>query len=445
MVNYTTSLNIVVSSFAPSSNVNAYPQSNANKVALKLANALKFKTISQDDPDIKTDYKPFTDFIQYLQQAFPVLHSHLNREIINKYSMLYRWDGSNPALKPFFINCHYDVVPVDMSGWSVDPFGGVIKDGYVWGRGSIDNKLIVISAMEAIETLLKRSYVPERTLYLAIGHDEEIGGYNGHKMISAHVQSLGITAEMILDEGIPLLQAGFLPGLNTTTALLGVNEKGYVYFNITATAPGGHSSMPPSQQSPIGILTKAVTAFESNPLPPPDSTLYPNQFLDQFTQQQIEMIPFLDYMRRTTTVTMFRSGIKPNVLPTTATAWISHRVVPGDDVDAIIERNNRLINDTRIKVIIDAKLPPSPYSSPAAKPFKAVKQCIKKIFGQDVNVKSGLMFANTDTRYYWPVSPNIYRIMPCVVNSQGLAMPHGYNEKLAITDLVKAVSFYQHI
>ncbi|GAM17884.1 hypothetical protein SAMD00019534_010590 [Acytostelium subglobosum LB1] len=418
-----------------------------NIIAQNLANAIKFPTISQSlDSEIPTNYTPYTQFITYLETTYPLVHTKLNRTVVNQYSLLFEWKGRNRRLKPIFINGHYDVVPVEPSQWSVDPFGGVILNGTIWGRGAIDNKLIVIAALEAVESLLLKSFIPERTVFLAFGHDEEIGGNDGHKKISELVQSRNITAEMIIDEGLPIMAPGFLPGLITqTTAMVGVFEKGYIFYNITAKGQGGHSSMPPSTQSPIGILSKAITTLESNQLPAPNSTMR-NEFLEQFPSSTISAVPFLDYMRRTTTtVTLIRGGIKSNVLATSATAWISHRVVPGDDIDAIIARNNRLINDSRISVVIEATLPPSPYSNISTDTYKTLRRTLMYTFGGDLLVKSGLMFANTDTRHYWPVSSNIYRIMPIIGSGADLGSIHGFNEKLNIDNLVNAVAFYREL
>ena len=96
--------------------------------------------------------------------------------------MLFEWKGSDPSLAPGLFMSHTDVVPVSEAaaeGWTQPPYGGVIKDGYVWGRGALDVKIGVILWLEAVEALLEEGVVPTRTIYLSFGHDEEIGGRVG--------------------------------------------------------------------------------------------------------------------------------------------------------------------------------------------------------------------------------------------------------------------------
>eukprot|EP01133_Synstelium_polycarpum_P015504 gene15504-18415_t len=421
-------------------------QHTTDEILSNLAGALKFKTISYDpaDTDNAVNYTEYTSFMAYLPTKYPRVHSALNRTLINTYSMLYKWQGSDSSLLPLLINSHYDVVPAT-DGWTYPPYNGTIVNGTVWGRGAIDNKLIIISSLEAIDQLLVAGYVPKRTVYLAFGHDEEIGGTNGHLKISQYLQSRGVTAEAIVDEGMPILLGGFLgPIMPKSTAIIGINEKGYIYFTMTATAAGGHSAMPPPE-SAIGILAKAIEKLENNQLPIP-AVQVTNGFLESFTPATVAAVPFLDFMRRTTTaITMVRGGIKPNVLATSATVFINHRVVPGDDIQTIINRNQALVNDPRITFDITATLPASPTSDTESCSYLRVKKALKTSFGSDINVLPGLMIANTDTRHYWNVSSNIYRIVPTVSDGLDFNSIHGVNEKMSSVNLVKAVQFYKDL
>ncbi|EFA86525.1 hypothetical protein PPL_00321 [Heterostelium album PN500] len=426
--------------------IKGYPQSKENVISLKLANAIKIQTISYGSYDVnsKKDNQQFDEFIKYLRVTFPLIHNKLKVNIINNHSLLYQWEGKNKDLLPILINSHYDVVPVDKSSWTVDPFGGVIKDGYIWGRGAIDDKSSVIASMEAVEYLLSQSLTLKRSIYLAIGHDEELQGAQGHKKIAEYLMNNKIKAEMIIDEGNPLREAGYM-GVKNKTSVIGVYEKGSLFYTISANGTTGHSSMPPSLKSPIGILAKAIIKLESNPVPYFEDKQYQNPYLDLFSPEQISTNPSLYYIKRTTTtVTMFNSGIKPNVLPVSATAWVSHRVAPGIDIPSLVERNIKLINDTRITLKVLSTRPLSPYSSPNSTSYNAVKQTILRVFGDNTEVYSGGMLANTDTIHYWHISPNIFRITPIIVNDNDYGI-HKSDEKLSTTNLLNFVNFYENL
>ena len=155
---------------------------------LKLSKALTIPTVSYINTE-SIDYSNFSDFIKYLKKAFPLVHKNLKLELINNYSLLYRWEGSTASSdkKPALLLAHYDVVPADnpiaehgaSPSWSYPPFSGVVEEGYIWGRGALDNKTSLIGILEAAEQLISAGFSPKRTIYIASGYDEEIGGKNG--------------------------------------------------------------------------------------------------------------------------------------------------------------------------------------------------------------------------------------------------------------------------
>ena len=152
----------------------------------RLAKALQFKTITQRDP-AKLDTAAYGAFREYLAEAFPSVHEAMDQTVINEHSMLYGWEGSDPAAAPIVLAAHYDVVPVDAPDqWDHEPFSGTIHDDYIYGRGALDDKASVVALFESMETLIANGYEPRRTVYLAIGHDEEVGGEYGAKAIAEH-------------------------------------------------------------------------------------------------------------------------------------------------------------------------------------------------------------------------------------------------------------------
>lgn len=118
----------------------------------------------------------FISFLSLIILAYPTLHNSklVKLEHVANYSLLYTVQGSDPSLKPYMLCSHLDVVPVDESKWSVDPFKGIIKDGKIYGRGTMDVKDALIGILESLEHLLKNeNFKPRRTIILAFGHDEE--------------------------------------------------------------------------------------------------------------------------------------------------------------------------------------------------------------------------------------------------------------------------------
>ena len=225
------------------------------------------ETISWGEAE-RLDREAFLGLHALLERSFPRVHASLRREVVNEYSLLYTWPGTDPSQKPILLTDHFDVVPVveeTLGEWEHPPFDGAIADGFVWGRGSLDDKSGVLSILEAVEGLLAEGFAPRRTIYLAFGHDEEVGGDEGAGATAALLRERGIELEFTLDEGGAVVSDA-VPGIERPVALIGIAEKGYVNLRVTARAPGGHSSMPP-RSTAIGRLARAIQRIEEHPLP----------------------------------------------------------------------------------------------------------------------------------------------------------------------------------
>src|SRR5437773_2152768 len=225
-------------------------------LAQRLAGALRFKTISYQDSS-QFDAREFDGFQRYLRTTFPKLHAALKLEKVNGYGLLYEWPGSDPSVPPIVLLAHQDVVPVEPgteTRWTEPPFEGRIAGGYVWGRGALDDKGSLVGLCEAVEHLLGAGAgaKPRRTVYLAFGYDEEVGGRRGAARIAELLASRNVHPEFVLDEGGALTN-GLIAGVSAPVAVVGIAEKGYVTVGLTAQAEGGHSSMPPDETA-VGIL-----------------------------------------------------------------------------------------------------------------------------------------------------------------------------------------------
>ena len=229
-------------------------------VADRLAGSLRFKTISShSDANLNAD--EFTKFHAYLEQRFPKVHSTLKRELVGGLSLLYTWQGKDAAAKPIALMAHQDVVPVapgTESKWQAEPFGGEVKDGYVWGRGAWDDKANLISQLEAVEMLIASGFQPRQTVYLVFGADEEVGGLRGAVEIVKLLQQRNVKLDFVIDEGL-LITDGIMPGLSKPAALIGIAEKGYMSVVMKVQATPGHSSMPPPKgTSAIAMMSAAL-------------------------------------------------------------------------------------------------------------------------------------------------------------------------------------------
>ena len=171
--------------------------------AERLGSAVRFKTISYQDHD-QIDYREFAAFHQFMRDSFPRVFAALEVETINGYSLLLRWPGSDGALSPVLFTAHMDVVPVEPGteqDWQHPAFDGVVADGRIYGRGTLDDKVGVMGLLEAAEQLLAAGFSPTRTVCFAFGHDEEISGRQGATAIAARMRELGLHFSWMVDEG----------------------------------------------------------------------------------------------------------------------------------------------------------------------------------------------------------------------------------------------------
>ena len=358
--------------------------------AARLAAAIRKQTIaSATDPGQSKDQ--FLALHEQLAADYPLVHSTLRRETINETALLYRWQGIDDSAPAIVLMAHMDVVPVapgTEKDWQVPAFAGEVRDGFVWGRGSWDDKGNLIAQLEAVEALLARGFKPVRTLYLVYGADEEVGGQRGAKAIAALLQARGVHAEFVLDEGM-LITDGVIDGLDAPVALIGVAEKGYLSTTLAVTAEPGHASMPPRDHSDaVTKLGEILLRLRDNEMPASIGgvaremleTLGPEMhgvrrvaltnlwLFEPLVEAQLIRSPAMNAMLRTTTAfTMLSAGNKDNVLPGRAEATLNFRLLPGDHGDAVVAHVQRhaaaVVPAERFAV---AKLPNGSEASPVS-------------------------------------------------------------------------------
>jgi carboxypeptidase PM20D1 len=441
---------------------------DAAAVAGRVGEAIRIRTLSAP-PGEPFDCAPFLELHGWLQRTYPKAHEVLKREVFGSCSLLYRWPGQDPSLAPVMLMAHLDVVPVTPGtegDWTHAPFSGAVADGWIWGRGAIDVKSGVVGIMEAVEALASRGERPRRTVMIAFGEDEEVGGKRGNVRIANMLRDSRTRLHWVLDEGL-VVTDGIMPGATQPIALIGIAEKGYATVELTVEASGGHSSMPP-RETAVGILSGAVHRLETQPFPGgldgPLSAMFEHVsgalpfgqrlamanlwLLGGVVESKLSASPTTDALLRTTTApTMLRAGVQENILAQRARAVVNFRIHPRDTVESVVARVRTVVADERVKVramgeTLDGN--PSPVSSIDGPGYRTVARAIRRVF-PEAAVGPSLFIAATDSRHYVPLADNVYRFMPMVMTPSERGRAHGTNERLSVENMAQYVRFYAQV
>ncbi|GAB3104312.1 M20/M25/M40 family metallo-hydrolase [Aestuariicella hydrocarbonica] len=448
----------------------------------RLSKAVQFPTISnQDRSDFDTE--AFLGYHQFLMDSFPNVHKTLKREVMGDprpYSLLYTWKGKDPSLPPALFYAHMDVVPVpddSRDQWKQEPFAGAVADGYIWGRGVLDDKNQIHAILEAAEMKIKEGWQPSRTLYFVFGQDEEVGGPEGAKHIADVLEQRGIKKfAFVIDESAPVTP-GIFPGIPDNTALIGIAQKGFLSLEIAIHGQGGHSSQPP-EESNIGILAEAITKLEDAKFPykihpavrqqylymgpeldkdkqpmyaavafgkDGEMTELEKQFIKEMATQQLTRA----MLHTTIAVTMFNAGIKDNVLPPSAIAVVNFRPMPGDTPEVIIDHVKKAIDDDRITVRdISASTPATNVADATGKGYKVLEKTIRQTWGNDLIVSPFFVIGGSDSKHFQarPFAPDVYTITGIQLESmKEYAGFHGVNERILVDEYAKSIGFFYQL
>ena len=426
----------------------------------RLFDMMRIPTITGSD----STQKPFADFESYLRSAYPLITKNLKRQRPRKRRcLLYTWQGTNPELRPLVLMAHYDVVdPGSEQNWDSAPFEPILdSDGVIHGRGCLDDKGCLLIIMEAVEQLLADGFTPERTVYIALGGNEETMGEDGPNPIPQMFAEQGIDPWMVLDEGGAVIDAP-IPGINKRLAVVGVSEKGVLTLTMTAHTPGGHASTP-SADSAIFVLAEALDAISTNTF---------RKRMPQPMQQMLELIaPYAPVSMRTalanvdmlgrpaaealgrtsgelgasmhTTVaaTMIDGGIAPNALPTRASATLNVRIALGETIDSVIAHLKHQVNDERISFDVVEGDDPSPISPTDNAQYEALAAAIEGSWPDALTVPY-VMLACSDARFWHKHWPDVYRFCPLYMSSEQRKTIHGLNENLNASELSRGKAFH---
>jgi acetylornithine deacetylase/succinyl-diaminopimelate desuccinylase-like protein len=262
--------------------------------------------------------------------------------------LVVRLPGRDRSKKPLLLMNHFDVVPVDPKAWAMDPFAATIKDGYIWGRGTLDMKGIGVQQLTALIALKEADIIPARDIVMLCTADEETSGTYGIKwMLEHHLED--IDSEYVLDEGGMGTRDVLAPG--KLVFGISVGEKQVQWLKLTARGVAGHGSQPMPDNANLILLEAIRKALAL----PPTSKQSPvieemRRALGEFAKNKFTSA----IQQNTISLTTLSSGVgspkKVNVIPSAAEATLDCRLLPGVNPEEFISELKARINDPRVTV-----------------------------------------------------------------------------------------------
>lgn len=429
----------------------------------RLQQLVRIPTISRVD-ESEVQWQHFDEFIQTLERLYPLVHSSLEREIVAGHSLLFRWPGRS-AEAPAVLMAHYDVVPATDEGWTYPPFAaeliGVGADQLIWGRGTLDDKGALVSALEAVESQLASGHVPANDIYLSFGHNEETTGAGASAIVDL-LESRGVTPAFVLDEGGAVVDRVF-PGVTDPVAVIGVSEKGIMTLTLTVVQEGGHASTPP-RMTATARLARAIVRLNSRPFPA------------RFTETNLEMIRTLGahahgvyrvlftnlwltkplilaafgrlsdetnaVTRTTQAVTMLSGSMAANALAERAVATVNIRVAVGSSVAEAVEHVRRAVRDDKVAVDVELPNEPSPVSPTRGRSWELLSHSIESTFPGTI-VAPYVMLGASDSRHFTRISAHVYRFSPFEMSKQERGTLHAIDERMHVATWLRGIEFYR--
>lgn len=379
-------------------------------------------------------------------------------------NLVVRWPTpAQVQAPPCLLYAHADVVPANPADWSAPPFSGLIKDGYVWGRGALDDKGLGIIFLQAL-TLLQQYQPPlKRDIILLIAADEESCGGYGVSWLLQHHRDL-IQAEFVWDEGGMGLQSPFLLPSTRTNKQAAINylyniavaEKGAMTVRVVATGTPGHASIPHGDSASDRLvraltrirawtrpwrLTKPVLALLRRLAPYqtfPNSFLFANAhrgwlwpLLRTSLQHNQLLAPLL---HNTISLTMLKSGLKSNIIPAQAEAKLDIRLLPGEDPDTVLSDLRSLISDPKVNIEVEDMPVIHPSSALDSEFYQALAETLNQVGPAGVTTPY-LTPGATDSRFFRRAGMQAYGFMPMLLDTLELSRIHGVDERISTANL----------
>ncbi len=433
-------------------------QSIEMSIEEKLAALVRFPTIASPQGE-EEDKAAFAGCREAILSMFPNLIKAGEHFLIKGRGLVLRFPGETKE-KPWVLMAHYDVVPALEDGWVHPPFEGVIQDGYVFGRGTLDTKGTLACMLQAADDMAKAGQKPRQDVLFCFSADEETYGPTAEDII-AFLQEKGWFPSFVLDEGGDMGTSP-IPGVVGLCALVGVAEKGMAMVRLSVSGRGGHASAPP-QETQTDILVRAMEKIRKNPFPQrliplmkelfktlspfcphPQRSVYQNP--RAFSRQ---LFPYFDrlagehgaMLRTTCVLTQLSGSTATNVMPATAVAGYNLRLLPGDTPEGCRERMEEIIGDHRVKVELLGGNAPSPVSLTSGLGFDNIKMAVEAVWPEAITAPS-LVLGATDAYYYSLLCDRVCRFSPLLVAREDSQGVHAANERVPVLALQDAVRFY---
>lgn len=423
-----------------------------------LAQLVRCKTVSYNDPSLEDDAE-FQKLIGLLPELYPNVFSKCSFQQLPDRALLFRWPGKASAA-PSVMMAHYDVVPVNEENWDVPPFEALIKDGVMWGRGTLDTKATFNAILSAANELISWGFQPENDVYFAFSGGEEINGMGAVNIVN-YFKEKGIQPALVVDEGGAVVENVF-PGVKQPCGLIGIAEKGMLNAQYRVMSSGGHASSPPPN-TPIDILAKACRKLHGKPfkmhITKPAAEMFDTlgrhssfgykilfanlwlfkPVLNLFCRMSGGEINAL--VRTTVAFTQMHGSSARNVIPPEASMVSNMRLNPEDSIQSAIDYLNKVVKDERVEITALESFEPSPISETGCEAWNKVASAVASTWHGCI-VSPYLMVQCSDSRHYRDLSNHVYRFSAMDLTAQERKSIHGNNEGIRLETICKAVEFY---
>ena len=423
-----------------------------------LATLVRCKTVSYRDPSLEDDAE-FEKLIDTLPSLYPNVYRVCTLERLDGRALLYRWAGKSDS-EPTVLMAHYDVVPVNEDAWEESAFDGIIRDGCLRGRGTLDTKVTMNGALFAADTLIAEGFVPAHDIYFAFSGGEEVNGEGALNIVKLF-EERGITPGFVLDEGGAVVE-GVFPGVSRPCGLIGIAEKGMMDLAYTVKSNGGHASAP-KPNAPVDRLARACTRVLDNPpklhLSAPVAEMFDtlgrhSSFLYRVIFSNLRLfLPVLNMickkgggemnalLRITIAFTQMRGTTASNVIPPEAELVSNIRINPLEDMDAVKAHIAKAIGDESVALSVKAGMNPSRISRTDTAGYDKVASAVASTWRGAI-VSPYLMVQCSDSRHWGRISDRVYRFSAMDLTGAERASIHGNNEKIRLEALSRTVEFY---
>ncbi len=423
-----------------------------------LQQLVRCKTVSNNDPALEDDAE-FEKLVAMLPSLYPRVFDVCSFDRLPGRALLLRWPGKSDKA-PAVMMAHYDVVPVDEAGWEKPPFAGIIEDGVLWGRGTLDTKVTFNGALSAANHLIGQGFQPENDIYFAFSGGEEING-PGARNIVEYFRQHEITPAMVVDEGGAVVENVF-PGVKTPCGLIGIAEKGMINAEFRAASNGGHASAP-KPNSPIPTLARACQRLEKHPFPAhiqgPAAQMFDtlgrrSTFLYRMVFANLWCFGWvidllgkksggeINAMIRTTVAfTQMQGSSARNVIPPEARIIANMRLNPSDSVESALEYLRRTVQDPNVQISAVESFQPSRVSVTDCPAWERISAAVAETWRGCI-VSPYLMVQCSDSRHYGAISDRVYRFSAMDLTSEERASIHGNNERIRLDCICRSVEFY---